>query len=176
MKRALVMLLVLAACGPVEEQAPTTEARVWVSLPEDARPGYVTRENDLAFAVYCSEGHVYHMVSAPAALSVDDGFYMGSTVGTLSDWACNDERTLCGTMPPALPRVRDEIVMFSQLGQSQTYAFYMEGTNVTRNIALDWSAFPGGMRSFVLRCQASAQHVNPAGREALRDAANRVQE
>ncbi len=169
-------LLTLAACGEAGQQPETVEERVWVSLPDDAPRGYTIRENDLVFAVYCSEGHVYHMVSAPVPFSVDDGFYMGSTAGTLSDWACNDEHTLCGTMPPALPRVRDEIVMFSQLGQPQAYAFYMEGTNITRSITLDWGSFPGGMRSFILRCQANSPDMNATARNTFQDAADQVRD
>lgn len=175
-RRALFALLMLASCDDAARApAPVEEERGWVSLPDDGPSGYMIHENDLGFAVYCSDGHVFHMVSSPEQpFSIDDGFFMGSLAGTLSDWACNDEGTLCATAPPASPRVRDEIIMFSQLGQSQTYSFYMEGTTIPRDITLEWGSFPGGMRSFLLRCRAAAPGTNPAGSTALREAADRV--
>lgn len=175
-RRALLALLILVSCGQADRgTAPAEDERVWVSLPDDGPWGYMLHENDLGFAVYCSEGHVFHMVSSPEQpFSIDEGFYMGSLAGTLSDWACNDDGTLCATAPPASPRVRDEIIMFSQLGQPQTYSFYMEGTTIPRNITLDWGSFPGGMRSFVLRCRAAAPGASSSGRSALQEAADLV--
>jgi len=175
-RHIFLVLFALAACTDAErEPTITEEERGWVRLPDDGPPGYMIRENDLSFAVYCSDGHVFHMVSSPEQpFSIDDGFYMGSLAGTLSDWGCNEEGTLCATVPPASPRVRDEIIMFSQLGQSQTYSFYMEGTNIPRSITLDWGSFPGGMRSFLLRCQSEAPGMNPLGSNALRETEDRV--
>jgi len=120
-RHIFLVLFALAACTDAErEPTITEEERGWVRLPDDGPPGYMIRENDLSFAVYCSDGHVFHMVSSPEQpFSIDDGFYMGSLAGTLSDWGCNEEGTLCATVPPASPRVRDEIIMFSPLTLEQ---------------------------------------------------------
>ena len=176
LRGAFVGLLLLVACDVSQPTTTSTVQRGWTPLPYDGPSGFMVHENGLGFAVYCTDsGHVFHMVSSEnQRFSIDDGFYMGNVAGTLSDWACNDEATLCATIPPALPSVRDEIIMFSQLGQPQTYSFYVEGSNVPRGITLDWSQFPGGMRAFVLRCQASA-NSNPDARRALERAARDVE-
>lgn len=177
-RHTFLALFLLTACNDDGRETTTVEeTRGWVSLPDDGPTGYMLHENDLGFAVYCSDGHVFHMVSSQEQpFSIDDGFFMGSLAGTLNDWACNDEGTLCATAPPSSPRVRDEIIMFSQLGQSQTYSFYMEGTNIPRSITLDWGSFPGGMRSFLLRCRSAEPGMNPAGSSAVRDTADRVKD